>query len=188
MTLSPLFGVAVSLAFVSGVLVGVLFADTFRRALMGKGLTMSPEHRPPPRPISSTTTPRRRWRVPFWVVMRVLMFATLIANLIVGLLLIATREDVKVQARELDDLVKCVAEYNRDLGVVLDERQVATTRAARYERDLWRELGQTLRNPAATLEEITGAIDAYVAVLDEQAATRAGAPYPDPDRCRKMGK
>lgn len=165
---------AIPLAFVVGLGVGVLYGDKFRRPLSGKA-------RPMP---YATRTPSGR------TVLRTLIILTLLGNLLVGVLLITTRAQLDDQGRasvadreRVSDLGVCVAGQLRDLGTVLDERQTPNDRAIRIERELWRELRAVLLSPNGTLPEITAAISAYLDALDELQSTRAGTPYPDPDRC-----
>lgn len=179
--------IAVPLAFAVGLLVGVLYADTFRRLTSGKARRMSP--------LTHTRTGS---------VFRILIVLTLLGNMMVGVLLIRTRQQVAdqgaavadqgaavvAQAKALDESNKrvealglCVAGLITDTLETLDERGVPATETTVVEEKLWRELRTVLLSPDATLTEITAAISDYLASLDHLQATRKLSPYPNPNRC-----
>jgi hypothetical protein len=175
--------IAVLLAFVAGVGVGFLVRDRWetihnRKDTMRHALTSSAARLLSSRRLGLT-----------------LVTLALLANALLGFLLIATRAAQADDRDRFEELVLCVERYNRTQGDALTSRDSAIRSSADAEIRLWREyvrlfdLAQNADEAGdeAQIERIQvefyDTVREYVDGLEETREARSENPYPDPDLC-----
>jgi hypothetical protein len=170
--------------FLVGVLVGIALREAYVLAVPEKGADMATDTPTPTRgriPETARKVGARRLGI-------VLVTAALAVNACLGFLLITTRAAQEDQAKDLEDLVSCITDYNVAEGKARDERDEATKATTEVEAALWRRLRIVLTQPSSSIEAITAAIDEYLISVEELQATRYDNPYPDPESCARLDK
>lgn len=176
------------IAFVGGVVVGILIETRYELTHNGKALLVIRS-----RKRLARFVPRggRTWAV-------LLVTATLVANTAVGFLLLNTRGTVERQAEALRSNVECQGRYNRAQGEALVPRDAAAKGITAAEVDLWTNYLATFQlarkadnaGDMAELErlqvEFAHRIRQYRNQLRGINATRYANPYPDPDLCATL--
>lgn len=171
---------AVSLAFVTGLGVGVRFSDGIRASI--RPVRERVGHTRRMRRLRAALSAVGRWASHYWrPLVIVLISASLIFNATTGLIAIASK-------RNYADLTQCLKTYNEKDGKARDERaskSVAGTDAA----IAWlKALREGILHQSLSTQGLVKTIDLYSGALKTSKKTQAKNPYPPPNYCSENGE